>query len=74
MRLLQVAVALVILILAGLAGYAYFGDMRAEPHQMRLPVELDLDAPAPPTGGAPGGPTPAAPVATPAPAGQDDLD
>jgi len=57
MRLLWVVVALVILLIGGLTGYAYFGDMKADPRETRLPVELDLGAPAPST----------APAATPAP-------
>lgn len=42
MRLLWVVVVLVILLLGGLTGYAYFGDMGADPRETRLPVELDL--------------------------------
>ena len=42
MRLLWVVVVLVILLLGGLTGYAYFGDMSAAPRETRLPVQLDL--------------------------------
>ncbi|MDT1061309.1 hypothetical protein RM190_05510 [Paracoccus sp. CPCC 101403] len=42
MKLLWVVVVLVILLLGGLTGYAYFGDMQADPRETRLPVELDL--------------------------------
>lgn len=44
MRTFKVAVALGILILLGLAGYAYFGDMSSDPAEMRMPVTLDLTA------------------------------
>ena len=44
MRLLRVIIVLVILALAGLAGYAYLGDMRSAPAEMRVPVQLDLNA------------------------------
>ncbi|MTH35118.1 hypothetical protein GL279_10940 [Paracoccus limosus] len=81
MRLLAGVLALVILGLAGLLGYAYFGDMKADPQETRLPVQLDL-------GAAPLAATTTAPVGTdtPAPApsdsaapaapqaGQNDLD
>lgn len=42
MRLLKLVVILLVLILAALAGYAYFGDMSSDPREMRMPVELDL--------------------------------
>lgn len=49
MRLLRVLVLVVILLVGGLAGYAYFGDMKSDPQETRLPVELDLgSAPAAP--------------------------
>lgn len=51
MRLLAAVAVLVILGISGLLGYAYFGDMTADPQETRLPVQLDL-----------GAPTPAAPV------------
>ena len=75
MRLLRVVAVLVILLLGGLAGYAYFGDMRADPRETRLPVELDLGQPLP----APAPePAPAATPAVPTPpapnAGSNDLD
>ncbi|WP_415839758.1 hypothetical protein, partial [Paracoccus yeei] len=60
MRLLRVVAVLVILLLGGLAGYAYFGDMRADPRETRLPVELDLGQPVPAPAPEP------APAATPA--------
>lgn len=44
MRLLVALVVVVILALAGLLGYAYFGDMTADPQETRLPVQLDLGA------------------------------
>lgn len=80
MRLLWVVAILVILLLGGLTGYAYFGDMGADPREMRLPVELDLGsspAPAAPAAaGAPAAETPApAPAATaPATTEQENLD
>lgn len=83
MRLLKVVAILVILILAGLAGYAYFGDMTSDPREMRTPVELDLGAPVPavPAETAAGITPPAAPAAPGnaaategANAGQNDLD
>lgn len=40
MRLLKLIVALVILAAAGLAGYAYFGDMEPERREVRVPVTL----------------------------------
>ncbi|WP_134679353.1 hypothetical protein [Paracoccus ravus] len=49
MRLLWVVVGLVILLLGGLTGYAYFGDMKADPRETRLPVELDLGSEPTPT-------------------------
>jgi len=63
MRLLWVVVVLAILLIGGLTGYAYFGDMKADPRETRLPVELDLGAPASST----------APVATPAPAATGEV-
>ena len=48
MRLLKVIILLAILILAGLVGYAYLGDMDSAPQEMRMPVELDLGAAPPP--------------------------
>ncbi|MFT4013592.1 MAG: hypothetical protein QM682_09360 [Paracoccus sp. (in: a-proteobacteria)] len=74
MRLLRVVIVLAILLAAGLAGYAYFGDMTADPRETRLPVKLDLGT-APPAAPAPQAP---APTAQDAPAatgnGQNDLD
>lgn len=69
MRLLRVIVFLLIACFAGLAGYAYFGDMAADPQQMRVPVELDLGQPAAPAlpeaGNDPTTPAEPAPAATP---------
>ncbi|AGT08668.1 hypothetical protein [Paracoccus aminophilus] len=69
MRLLGLIVVLVVLAVAGLTGYAYVGDMKADPKEMRVPVELDLGSPATDT---PAAVTPAAAPApeaeTPAPA------
>ena len=48
MRLLRFLIFLVVLGLIALVGYAYFGDMAADPQQMRVPVQLDLDVPATP--------------------------
>lgn len=82
MRLLWVLVVLVILLLGGLTGYAYFGDMGADPRETRLPVELDLgSSPTPPaaavTTPAATEPVPAADAAAasaPDQPEQDDLD
>ncbi|MFG6081447.1 hypothetical protein ACEUZ9_002069 [Paracoccus litorisediminis] len=79
MRLLWVVVVLVILLLGGLTGYAYFGDMSAAPRETRLPVQLDLGsepAPAPVVGQTTPEPAPAEPAPAEAPAAteQDDLD
>lgn len=63
MRLLGVIVVLLVLAIGGLAGYAYLGDMKADPKEMRIPVELDLGAGAPAA-------APAAPAAD-APASSD---
>lgn len=57
MRLLRVIVFLLVAALLALTGYAYFGDMSADPRPTRVPVRLDL-------GTAP--PAPPAPAATPA--------
>lgn len=57
MRLLRVIVFLLVAALLALTGYAYFGDMNADPRITRVPVRLDL-------GTAP--PAPPAPAATPA--------
>lgn len=76
MRLLRVIIFLLLAGFAGLAGYAYFGDMAADPQPMRVPVQIDLGsgpgaAPATPAAGAaPAAATPAeaAAPATTAPA------
>ncbi|UXU74684.1 MULTISPECIES: hypothetical protein [unclassified Paracoccus (in: a-proteobacteria)] len=76
MRLIKTAAILMILVLLGLVGYAYLGDMSSKPREMRMPVQLDLGAspqPSPATGSA----EPAASAAPPAPAAQasqNDLD
>ena len=52
MRLLRVIIFLLLAAFLGLAGYAYFGDMGADPQPMRVPVQLDMnqpDAAKPPT-------------------------
>ncbi|MFA5539364.1 MAG: hypothetical protein WCZ72_08765 [Gemmobacter sp.] len=41
MRKLKVLAVLVLAGLIGLAGYAYFGDMRPETRQIEIPVPLD---------------------------------
>ncbi|TWI38088.1 hypothetical protein [Paracoccus sulfuroxidans] len=77
MRLLKVVVVLGILVIAGLAGYAYFGDMKADPQEMRVPVELDLGnaVPQPAPAATETAPAEAEPAANDAPApGPDDLD
>lgn len=73
MRLLKLIAFLVVAALIALVGYAYFGDMAADSRQMRVPVELDLDMPAPSGTAAP---APAAPASdTPAePSDPDALD
>ncbi|MFB2531287.1 hypothetical protein ACEYYB_03285 [Paracoccus sp. p4-l81] len=38
---LKILVALVVLGLIGVAGYAYLGDMQADPVETRLPVTLN---------------------------------
>lgn len=59
MRLLRVIVFLLVAALLALTGYAYFGDMSADPRPTRVPVRLDLGtAPAAP-------PAPAAPAEAP---------
>lgn len=57
---LRIIIFLALAAVAGLFGYAYFGDMDAQPQAMRVPVELDLNDAAPDAA--------AAPAATPAPA------
>lgn len=69
MRLLRVIVVLLILALIGLAGYAYLGDMRSSPQEMRVPVQLDLGA-AP----APASQEPGAATDVPSPEAADDQD
>ncbi len=53
MRLLGLIIALLILAIGGLTGYAYLGDMNAAPKEMRVPVQLDLGAEAPAAAPAP---------------------
>ena len=43
MRLLKILIFLFVLGFAGLAGYAYFGDMDPERTEARIPVRLDMD-------------------------------
>ncbi|WP_134726577.1 hypothetical protein [Paracoccus luteus] len=77
MRWLRLIIFLVLVAVAGLFGYAYFGDMDARPRQMRVPVELDLGGEAPSAAPAAAAPAPApaaGPVASPAPAASDDPD
>lgn len=80
MRLLAALAALVILGISGLLGYAYFGDMTADPQETRLPVQLDLGAPTPAVPAEAAAPASAAsaPAAATAPAatqaGQNELD
>ncbi len=40
-RILKAIVILAVLAMAGLAGYAYLGDMSAPPQETRLPVNID---------------------------------
>ena len=71
MRLLRVIIFLVVAGVIALVGYAYFGDMTADPRPIRVPVELDLNVPAP---SAPETP-PAQPAAAPEePSDPDALD
>lgn len=66
MRWLRIIIFLALAAVAGLFGYAYFGDMDAQPQAMRVPVELDLNDASPDA-------TPAAaPAAMPAPAATSD--
>lgn len=47
-RILQAVIVLVVLAALGVLGYAYFGDMQADPVETRVPVALPgLDQPAP---------------------------
>lgn len=77
MRLLGLIVVLLVLAVGGLAGYAYLGDMKAAPTEMRVPVELDLGAgqpsapadPATPAESPAAAEAPAEAVTEPAPAG-----
>ena len=49
MRVLWVVLALVVLAVAGLSGYAYLGDMAPERREMRVPISL-TGAPLPEAG------------------------
>lgn len=62
MRWLRIIIFLALAAVAGLFGYAYFGDMDAQPQAMRVPVELDLNDASPA----------ATPAAIPAPAATSD--
>lgn len=65
MRLLRIIIFLAVAGVIALVGYAYFGDMTADPQPIRVPVELDLGAPAA---------APAAPAPAPQPASADAPD
>lgn len=68
MRLLRVIAGLLVLALVALTGYAYFGDMGADPQPMRVPVQIDLGelaaAPAAPGTAAASAPEALAPATT----------
>lgn len=73
MRLLRVIIFLAVAGVIALVGYAYFGDMTADPQQIRVPVELDLGAPS--AAPAPADPAPAPQTAaTEAPESPSDPD
>ena len=74
MRLLRVLATLLILGLLGLAGYTFFGDMAADPTEMRVPVELQLQDPDADTAVEPNAPVtaPAVPAAPDADAGAEE--
>ncbi|MBZ4022444.1 hypothetical protein CKO11_08235 [Rhodobacter sp. TJ_12] len=59
-RILQAVFVLVLLAALGVLGYAYFGDMDADPAEVRSPVDLPGLAP-------PAAPVPAVPAAALAP-------
>ncbi|PTV97009.1 hypothetical protein C8J27_101117 [Rhodobacter aestuarii] len=65
-RILQAVFILVVLGALGVLGYAYFGDMEADPVQTRTPVTLPGLAPPPPAQPVPGAAlVPVAPSAAP---------
>ncbi len=70
MRWLRIIIFLALAAVAGLFGYAYFGDMDAQPQAMRVPVELDLNDASPDA--SPDATPAAAPAAMPAPAATSD--
>lgn len=76
MRLLRVIVFLLVAALLALTGYAYFGDMNADPRTTRVPVRLDLGTapPAPPAPAATPAATPAAETGPETPDDPDALD
>ena len=41
MRFLKLLLVLIVLAAIGLVGYAYFGDMDADPQETRSPVRLE---------------------------------
>lgn len=42
MRIFKILLFLVVAAVAGLGGYAYFGDLRPQTDQIRQPVQLDV--------------------------------
>ena len=74
MRLLRVIVFLLVAALLALTGYAYFGDMSADPRPTRVPVRLDLGTAAQAPAAAPVAATPATTAAGPAEAAGADAD
>ncbi|MGP9805168.1 hypothetical protein [Paracoccus sp. NSM] len=42
MRLIKVLAVVILAAVAGLAGYAYFGDMEPMRHETRLPLQLGM--------------------------------
>lgn len=74
MRLLRVIIFLAVAGVIALVGYAYLGDMTADPKPIRVPVELDLGAPAPAAPTATPAAQPAPPAAPDEPSDPDALD
>lgn len=46
MRLIKVLAVLILAVLIGLVGYAYFGDMEPVQHEVRTPLAAGTGAPA----------------------------